>query len=519
MAFDADRPVAPKDVDEQVLARRPWYVVGIILIIASLVIHQPLLVVAGLLILALGGVPELWYRFCLRGLSVRRRLSTGRAEIGDDLLLSVTIENRKLLPLPRLEVVDEVPEYGLQIRGGYLENTTMPLRLHLVHLLSPWALQRVSRRYHVSCLARGTYFFGPIRLESGDPFGLLTREEVRNLTTFLLVYPLVVPLGQLNLPAGVPVGERTTPRRILEDPLRPAGVRAYMLGDEPRRIHWKATARTGTLQSKIFEATTQHTLALFVDARTFDRPSLGYDPDLLELALCTAASVTTWGSQQGYAIGLYSNGLQVAVPEDLPSLGGQPDGKMTSARTELIGSVAAGTSASQLQYSPTPASIHPRLTPSAAPGQLLQVLEALARIIPYYAGDMTDLLVSEQRTLPYGCTVVYICSARVLASREKEEIALLQRMRGRGYRVAVLVTGDAKDIPHEALRGLAVVHVGNDQAWRDLYESALKLHGLNSEQAWNKGIISGLSDITGRSKAPEAPSRNALGELPWEVVS
>jgi uncharacterized protein (DUF58 family) len=520
MAFDTDRPVTPKEVDEQILGRGPWYVVGIILIVASLVIHQPLLVVAGLLILALGGVPELWYRFCLRGLSVRRSLSAGRAQIGDGLILTITIENRKLLPLPRLEVVDEVPEYGLAIRGGYLENTTMPLRMHLVHLLSPWALQRVTRRYHVSCLARGSYFFGPIHLESGDPFGLLTREEVLDLTAFLLVYPLVVPLDQINFPAGVPMGERTTLRRILEDPLRTAGVRDYMQGDEPRRIHWKATAHTGTLQSKIFEATTQHTLALFVDTRTFERASLGYDPDLFELALCTAASVATWGSQQGYAIGLYSNGLQVAIPEDFAFLGEQPGGNVPSETTEEPSSEpTSGNSATQFQRRLAPAIIHPRLSPSAASGQLPQILEALARIIPYYAGTMTDLLLGEERTLPFGSTVVYICSARVLARGESDEIALLRRMHKRGYRVAVLVTGDATTIPFEALRGLPMVHVGNGQAWQDLYRSALNLHGLDSKQAWNKGIITGLSDITGQSKGPEAPQGNALGELPWEVLS
>jgi uncharacterized protein (DUF58 family) len=508
MATDAARTGA---VDERVLARRPWYVIGIILIVASLVVHQPLLVVAGLLILALGGVPELWYRFCLSGLLVRRTLSAGRAEIGDDLILTVTLENRKLLPLPRLEVVDEVPENGLTIRGGYLENTTMPQRMHLLHILSPWALQRVTRRYHVSCLARGTYLFGPIRLESGDPFGLLSREEVRDLTAGLLIYPLVVPLDRLNLPAGVPVGERTTPRRILEDPLRPAGVRAYMLGDEPRRIHWKATARSGTLQSKIFEATTQHTLALFVDAQTFDRTTHGHDPDLFELGLCTAASIATWGSQQGYAVGLYSNGLQVAIPDDLADPGKRPEGNVTSStKTESFSAATGGTPA---HYSMTPATLHPRLSPSAAPGQLLQVLEALARLIPYYAGAMTELLQREERTLPFGSTIVYICSARLLAGGENEELALLQRMRGRGYRITLLVMGDDRDIPLEAVRGLATVHVGNDQTWRDLYQSALQLHGLDNREAGNNPGSMGSGNALEPSKLP------TLGELPWEVVS
>ena len=158
MAYDTDMPVIP---DEKILSRRPWYVIGVVLILVSLLLRQPLLFIAGLLVAALGSCLNSGTAFASRrniaALSVpsARRLATR-------FLLTLTIENGKLLPLPRLEIEDEAPEEGLSIRGGYLATSVKPLRALLVNTLSLWAFQRVTRRYRVRCLARGVYTFGPI---------------------------------------------------------------------------------------------------------------------------------------------------------------------------------------------------------------------------------------------------------------------------------------------------------------------------------------------------------------------
>ncbi len=106
--------------DENILSRRPWYLVGALLLLISLALRNPLLFVAGLAVLALGVIPEIWYRFCLTDVIVRRELGTERAEVGDEIPFVITIENRKLLPLPRLDLVDEVPE-DCRIMGALVQ--------------------------------------------------------------------------------------------------------------------------------------------------------------------------------------------------------------------------------------------------------------------------------------------------------------------------------------------------------------------------------------------------------------
>jgi uncharacterized protein (DUF58 family) len=478
MAADADRPIPP---DENLLSRRPWYLVGVLILLLSLLLRMPLLIVAGLLVVVLGAVPDLWYRFCLSGVIVRRTFSARRAEIGDEVTLALRIENRKLLPLPRLEVADEVPEQGLAIRGAHLEASVKPLRLLQINVLSLWAFQRVTRRYRIRCLARGVYVFGPQTVRSGDPFGLLTRDRTQAEIERVLVYPLVLPIERFGMSSRAPFGERRAPRRLLEDPLRIGGVRPYEQGDEPRRIHWKATARTGELQSKVYEPSAHHTLAIFVDQRTFANPAMGYDPDLVELGISVAASVAAWGLDQGFAVGLYSNGL----------LAWNDDVSVESVSGTRLPEYAA------LQRAIQAATLRARIPPSTNRGQLVRMLEALARIIPYFPAPMAQVLAAEETRLPYGTTVVYIGAPPGLGD---EDLALLRRLRARGHAVTLLLVGDD---PIEA-GDLPTTHVGTASTWQALLSESLARRGLDHQ---------GRALATAQQSAPGSSSHGPALEL------
>ncbi len=444
----------PARGDDRTRVRQPWYIAGFVLIVGSIILRQPVLVVVGLLVITLGLIPDVWYRFCLAGVEVSRTFSTKRAQIGDEVTLTLTVENRKLLPLPRIEIQDEVPEAGVLIRGAFLETSIKSLRAQLVNILPLWAFQRVTRRYRMRCLARGVYTFGPMRIESGDPFGFLEREAQIEAVERLVVYPLIVPVERLGLPSHAPFGERKAPRRFLEDPLRVASVRAYAPGDEPRRIHWKATARSGSLQSKVYESSTYHTLALFVDVRVRDDQILSYDAERLELALCTAASVATWGVENGYAVGLYANGTLAEIGD--ASL--QPhltEGEADSDALRLARIILA-------------TSVQPRIAPSTHSGQIVRIQETLARLIPYFAGPIADVITREEARLPFGSTAVYIGAAPALGV---SGVVALDRLRRRGHAVVVLLTGE-EELPEH---GVPVIRIGDADTWAQLQREALAM--------------------------------------------
>jgi uncharacterized protein (DUF58 family) len=451
--------------DEALIGRRPLYVVGVILLLASLVTQLPLVFVAGLLVLTLTALPEVWYRYAFRRLVVYTTLDTERAEIGDTVQVDVVVENRKALMLPFLEIDTQFPD-PLPVMGHVLGMSPVTERAVLRGVFSLWAYQRVVRHYRARSVMRGVFTFGPVRLRASDPFGLLEREHIHQTTATLVVHPLIAPLERFGLTARAPFGEAPAPRRLLEDPLRVAGVRGYEPGDGPRRIHWKATARLGALQSKILETSSRHTLVIFLDIRTFAQISKGYAPELVELAITAAASAANWALAQGHAVGLIANGSLAAPELDALVSEGETvsDSENEDTRVRIAKAVARAAIAHRL-----------RIAPSSRKEQLPRLLDGLARLLPYYGGPMHPLLAAEERSLPPGATVLYVGAETLV---DVPTIVALRRFKSSGHAVSLLLT--TPDYPvgtgddHELyLSGLSVHRIGGRDEWRSLLTDAL----------------------------------------------
>ena len=106
--------------------------------------------------------------------------------------------------------------------------------------------QTVLHGYRFTARRRGVYTVGPLLAEWSDPFGLTRkRVEIAPAET-VIVHPSVETAN-----------DRVTSREWEDPPVRPPqsrpwpsgfefyGMRDYVNGDDPRRINWLATARTG----------------------------------------------------------------------------------------------------------------------------------------------------------------------------------------------------------------------------------------------------------------------------------
>ena len=442
--------------DPNLTRRRPLYVIAALLMLTSVLTQYPPIFICGLLLLGIAVVPELWYRYGLRGLTLTHDMETGRVAFGDVATIPLTIENRALLPLPMVETVDEFPE-ALTVLGTRLGLSTRPGSALLTRELRLWAYQRLRRRYYVRAIQRGAYTFGPTEARVTDPFGILTREATIETRRSLLVHPLVAPLDHFDLSPRALFGDHASRMRLLEDPLRVAGVRDYAPGDDPRRVHWKATARLGALQSKVLDPSTQRTLMIALDVRTFNRAQMGYDPDLAELAVAAAASVASWAASQGYAVGLIANGAisNITLEND-----GRPE---------------------QDRYAASLASLATpriRLEPSARPEQLTLMLDSLARLRLFGGMPMGPLLTEEMRSAPTGAMLIYVGLESLV---DVGAIVALRRIRSGGRAVSLVLTKRdsddalAEDEEAHALRdaGLPVHYVGGRARWRRLVAGAL----------------------------------------------
>jgi uncharacterized protein (DUF58 family) len=227
----------------------------------SAALHLYLLTAALAILLGMIGVAKLWSLLSLRSLSGDRRLTYERVFPGDMVELVVRLQNRKLLPLPWVEISQPLP-------SGLLAKDNAPVSTMRGALL--W-YQAATFRPLLSCHRRGYLRLGPATITSGDPLGIYPNQRALRQPTNLLVYPRLYPLYDMQLAPNALFGEALSQHHLLYDPVNSAGSRDYVPGDPVRHIHWKATAKRQHHQVKVFEPTTNIDTLLLLAIDSFER--------------------------------------------------------------------------------------------------------------------------------------------------------------------------------------------------------------------------------------------------------
>ena len=158
----------------------------------------------------------------LRGVRVARRPATDRGQVGQFFRERLRLENAGRLGKLWVEVDDHSTLPGHQASLV----TSLPGRG-----AREWTVSTRLQR-------RGRFRLGPLRLRSGDPFGLFPVQRAVRGTIDLLVYPAVVPLPSVALPAGDLPGDSNAHGRTPHATPIVAGIRDYAPGDSFNRIAW-----------------------------------------------------------------------------------------------------------------------------------------------------------------------------------------------------------------------------------------------------------------------------------------
>ena len=377
-----------------------WTALFVILIFIGVSAGHGLVIGFGVMGLLVEGVSWVWNKVSLEKLSYERRVSQNRAFIGEEVSMTVTLTNGKPVPLAMVKLVDDVPD-GIHVDSHDIATGSNARKLSRSTSISQY--ERIRWEYRIKASQRGLYRIGPARIESGDPFGLFSSERSDPDQELLLVYPKVVPLPELGLPASRPLGESLGGIRLFQDQSRPAGIRDYQNGDPLNTVDWKATARAQRLQVRTFDSSSSITVLLCVALETVAHVWQGYSPTRLERVVTTAASVASYATERQYSLGLFSNGTLMST----------------------------GTAMN--------------IAPSRSPGQLTNVLETLATIRALALGPMAVQLAEHSRRFPLGATVVLVA-----AFVSPELVEVLGDLRDRGHRVFALYLGDepCPEMPH-----------------------------------------------------------------------
>lgn len=173
--------------------------------------------------------------------------------------------------------------------------------------------RRGAVEYVTRPLPRGYYHFAETECSTEDIFGMFEHVGKLPMTASFMVKPKKVAIREWQQFHQAFKGHHyhSTTTQALRETTQINGVREYIYGDRISRIHWNATAKTGTWKSKEFERESLPKTVIMIDRNEAHYPN----KDAFELAVSIAASLFDYGSQKDLAMGLLSVGANAVYLE------------------------------------------------------------------------------------------------------------------------------------------------------------------------------------------------------------
>lgn len=297
---------------------RSFLAAGLAVLVCGFALATPDLLRIAVLLIALPLVSAWVVARTRYRLSSSRRLSSARAQAGQESAVTLRLDNISRLPTGLLLVEDRVP-YVLGSRPRFV-----------LDRIEPRGRREVT--YLVRSDVRGRYQLGPLAIRLTDPFGMCELQRSFSSRDTLVVTPFVHPLPPAQL-AGEWAGSGESRARSLasagEDD---AGTREYRQGDDLRRVHWRSTARLGQLMVRREEQPWQSRCSILLDSRAVAHAGEG-PASSFEWAVSAAASVGVHLVRHGYHVRLVTDtgGSVASAGHDADSVGSDFEGALLDA--------------------------------------------------------------------------------------------------------------------------------------------------------------------------------------------
>ena len=392
-----------------------WIVGAVLVLLLAMMLQMGLLAFAMYALLSVIFFSRWLAAEWIRSVEIVRETNRDEAAIGDKVVVKLTIRNTGRWPIAWVLIEDLLPRKAIIFRPPNLGVKGRRLALMMLR-----RGQAKYLNYQLTCNQRGYYQIGPTAVETGDLFGLHRRYKVETEPHFVTVFPKIHPIENYNVASRRPIGEIRMTHQLFEDPTRIAGVRRYQAGDPLNRVHWRATARTGNLHSKVYEPSSVAGATIVLDFH-IDSHEKRHEPVRSELAITAAASITNALYELQQQVGLITNGRDAADRI-------RTEGWSTPPRSrQAMREVASMQDRSE------------RLEPVIVPtnrglATRTRIVDSLARVELTDGLELPSLILESAARMPRDASVV------VILPRANEKVAIaLGSLVTRGYAVTAII--------------------------------------------------------------------------------
>lgn len=275
---------------------KPAYSGGVLLAIALCFFGAATNTMAGWLyaisgiIFALLGLGAVLAGRSLSQLKVSRRL-IAPISAGDNLIFELEIENTSDRPRSLLQAYDLLPS----VLGTAKPTAIEQILPHQTHRIT----------YYHPTQKRGVYRWQEVELRTATPLGLFWARRSRKVPAKAIVYPQVLPLRYCPLVDTLGREERLQNESDRRYQSATEGItkalRPYRTGDPTRLIHWRTSARLGTLQVRELEVITSgKEVIICLDS------GAAWNSEEFERAVIAAASLYFYASRCQFSVQLWT---------------------------------------------------------------------------------------------------------------------------------------------------------------------------------------------------------------------
>lgn len=247
-----------------------------------------------------------YYRHWTDGLSTVISYGQTHAAIGDNVKLTITVSNKKRLPLPVLYVKFKTSRTFIYQTE---ENSTVSDYYYRNDVFSILGNQQVQRTLSFTTTKRGYFTIDTVNLVMNDLF--LHTSVGCNLPNHsaLYVFPrLLTGREELSLTKAL-IGDILT-KNLHADPLSFRGIRRYTTSDEMRYINWKSSARQQQLMVNTYYDTQTTSVVLIVN---FDTHTMIRTEKMRDYVVRLAATLVNAMNRQHFALQLVTNAPDITT--------------------------------------------------------------------------------------------------------------------------------------------------------------------------------------------------------------
>lgn len=226
----------------------------------------------GSLLLVYSIISSLYLNHVADQLSFENEKETIRISVGEECELHLKFAQKGFLPIYNATIrlkLESIVE-GIDVSSDIHQN-----HVTLTYSFKVRGREQVELSLPLRGIARGASRIKSMELTIPNFFGFGYAELSYDffIQKEILVYPTPKSVSQLEkLVAVKSLGDYSTPMSMHEQLLAPIGTRDYVHTDAFKQIHWKASAKTQVLQTKVYDKTAHYAWTVVINLRDLNNP-------------------------------------------------------------------------------------------------------------------------------------------------------------------------------------------------------------------------------------------------------